>query len=129
MPKWRINYENKIGRILLPLFILVIVSGLLTAPSVSIAQTVEVKAEQSPGPTPTSTPEAPLTEREKQMSEIIKNLQERVTKLENAQRPATETNIQKPTTETVVAEKQDVPAQTTSNVPAADRRQVTKALS
>jgi hypothetical protein len=122
--------ENKTLTVLFPLFILVIVSGLLIVPSVTIAQTTAVKAEQSPGPTPTSTPEAPLTDREKQMLEIIKELNDRVTKLENAQKPAAETKVQKSAAETVVAaEKQDVPAQTTSNVPAADRRQVSKALS
>src|SRR5215203_2492633 len=88
-----IKTENKTLTVLFPLFILAIVSGLLIVPLVANAQATAVKTEQSPGPTPTSTPEAALTDREKQMLEIIKDLQERVTKLENAQKPE---NVQKP---------------------------------
>ncbi|HEY0461364.1 MAG TPA: hypothetical protein VGC97_19675 [Pyrinomonadaceae bacterium] len=66
------------------------------------------------------------------MLEIIKNLQERVTRLEDAQKSTTEPKAQKPTVETVAAEKPDTPAPAASTIPAAvpaDRRQVAKALS
>jgi hypothetical protein len=122
-------------RILFMFFNLAIVTGLLIVPGVCKAQTVAMQSGQSPrptsSPTPSPTPEAPLTEREKEMLEIIKNLQERVTKLENAQKGATETNVQKSTSETAVADKQVQPVQTTSTVPAAvptDRRQIAQTL-
>jgi hypothetical protein len=110
-------------------FNLAIVAGMMTISQVCLGQPSSEKSRQSPGPisspapisstvpsaspTPSPTPtDAPLTEREKAMLDTIKNLQERVTKLENAQKPAAET---------VVAEKKDqtvAPSSTTAaNVP------------
>ena len=71
-----------------------LVTGLLFIPHVCLAQTVVAASDQVPAPTvtPTATPtpsptasdpsQAPLTDRERAMLELIKGLQERVTKLE-----------------------------------------------
>lgn len=68
---------------------------LLIAQQVCFAQTSANQNGLTPIPPPTPTPallsadQPPLTERERAMMEIIKNLQERVTKLENAQKSQT----------------------------------------
>lgn len=81
-------------------------SILLVLPQMCLMQTVgEVPRKTftpSPTPTPAAVPgdtsQAPLTERERTMMELIKELQERVTKLENTQ---------KSTTMPTLAEKKD----------------------
>ena len=104
---------------------LAIVMGVLAFPKICLAQTSSEQPGQSPiplsspKPSPTPAGETPLTDREKEMMEIIKNLQERVTKLEDAQKQSAETNVPKPTTETVTAEKKDAPLSNSSRVPAA----------
>jgi hypothetical protein len=66
--------------------------GLLLVPSLCMAQTAVTASDKTPSPTPATTPtpiptasdpaQAPLTERERAMLELIEGLQERVTKLE-----------------------------------------------
>jgi hypothetical protein len=65
-----------------------LVLGLLVVPATCIAQTVVTASDKTPAPAPTpiqtasDTSQAPFTEREQTMLELIKGLQDRVTKLE-----------------------------------------------
>jgi hypothetical protein len=75
-----------------------LILGLLIIPHICLSQTNTTSGDvpvQNPSPSPTATPpentistapsQPPLTERERAMMELIKNLQERVNKLESAQ--------------------------------------------
>lgn len=68
----------------------VLVLSLLVIPSLCMAQTVVTASDQLPAPAPTQVPvskaadasQTPLTDRERAMLELIRNLQDRVEKLE-----------------------------------------------
>lgn len=73
-----------------------LILGLLIIPHICLSQTTSGNvAVQNPAPSPTATPpessistvpsQPPLTDRERSMMELIKNLQERVNKLESTQ--------------------------------------------
>src|SRR6185436_5464064 len=96
---------------------LAFVIGLLIVPQICLAQTIPTDVvpqgqSTSPAPSPSPVPvinvsdssQGPLTDRERAMLELIKNLQERVTKLEAAQ---------------VTAEKKETPQVSPAGPPAA----------
>jgi len=82
--------SKKFGpRLLIPFLGLATFSCLPTLSPICVAQTSAKESSRQPIPepsvSPSPNPETPLTDRERAMMEIIKNLQERVTKLENGQ--------------------------------------------
>ena len=90
MKRTSIPTRSRIGlRVVLHILCLAIVLGWLTLSQNYMAQIPAKESDHSPAPepsvSPSPNPESPLTDRERAMMEVIKNLQERVTKLENAQ--------------------------------------------
>src|ERR1044071_8838317 len=105
-----------------------LVLGLLVIPHLCMAQTTALVSERTPAPTPTPVPnaddqsQAPLTDRERAMLELIKELQERVSKLEAAQTAPAPIPVGAASTETEAIEAESPPPPATEPPPQTETR-------